>query len=267
MKNFNKILCFALAMMFCIMSFASCSKSGSDYDAIKKKGELVIGITYFEPMNYIGADGKLTGFETEFATAVCEILDVKPVFQEIVWKTKEIELNGRTIDCIWNGMTITDERKATMSITNPYMANKQVLVVKSENIGKYKTAEDFNGVKIVAEAESSGESVIKKDALFAGANYTAVNSMKDAIMEVAAGTVDACVVDFVTSIGMIGEGTSYAALAVEPAFAFANEEYGIAFRQDSDLTAKVNDAIAQLIASGKLREIAAKYKLEGQLIG
>lgn len=267
MKNFTKILCLALAVMFCVMSFASCGKSGSDYDAVKKKGELVIGITYFEPMNYIGADGKLTGFETEFATAVCEILGVKPVFQEIVWKTKEIELNGRTIDCIWNGMTIDDDRKATMSISTPYMSNKQVLVVKSENVGKYKTADDFKGVKIVAEAESAGESVIKSEALFAGADYTAVNSMKDAIMEVAAGTVDACVVDFVTSIGMIGEGTSYAALAVDPAFSFANEEYGIAFRKDSDLTAKVNDAIAQLIANGKLREIAAKYKLENQLIG
>lgn len=267
MKSISKFLCLALAALFCLLSLTACGGSKSDYDTIKKNGELVIGITYFEPMNYIGADGKLTGFETEFATAVCEILGVTPKFQEIVWKTKEIELNGRTIDCIWNGMTIDDDRKASMSISTPYMSNKQVLVVKAENVGKYKTADDFKGVKIVAEAESSGEEVIKTDALFASASFTAVNSMKDAIMEVAAGTVDACVVDFVTSIGMIGEGTSYASLAVDPAFAFASEQYGIAFRKGSDLTEKVNAAIAELISNGKLREIAAKYKLEDQLLG
>lgn len=267
MKKLTKLLCLTLAVMFCAMSFVACGSDKTDYEYIKEKGELVIGITYFEPMNYVGADGQLTGFETEFATAVCEILGVKPKFQEINWKTKEVELNGKTIDCIWNGMTITEDRKASMSISNAYMKNKQVIVLKSENIGKYKTADDFKGIKLVAEAESAGESVAKTNALFTQAAFTPVKSMKDAIMEVAAGTADACVVDFVTSIGMIGEGTAYAALSVDTAFSFDEEEYGIAFRKDSDITAKVNEAIATLIANGTLAKIAAKYKLDGQLIG
>lgn len=267
MKSFTKLLCLIMAVTLCIMSLTACGDSGSDYETIKEKGTLVIGITYFEPMNYIDENGDLTGFETEFAKAVCEILGVEPVFQEINWKTKEVELKGRTIDCIWNGLTINDDRKATMSLSEPYMKNKQVLVLKAENVGKYTTADDFKGLELVAEAGSSGEEVIEGEALFAQAKYTAVGSMKDAIMEVAAGTADACVVDYVTSIGMIGEGTSFAGLVVDPAFAFANEEYGIAFRQGSDITARVNEAIAQLIASGKLAEIAAKYKLSEQLIG
>ncbi len=266
MKRFTKIFCLLMAAILCTMSLVACSDSGSDYEYVTDKGTLIIGITYFEPMNYLDANGELTGFETEFAKAVCDKLGVKAVFQEIEWKTKEIELKGRTIDCIWNGLTINDDRKATMSISTPYMNNKQVLVLKAENVGKYKTADDFKDVKLVAEAESAGEEVIKTDALFAGASYTPVKSMKDAIMEVAAGTVDGCVVDFVTSIGMIGEGTSFAGLDVDPAFAFADEQYGIAFRQGSDLTAKVNEAISQLLADGTLDKLAAKYKLDAQLV-
>lgn len=109
----------------------------ADWEYIKEKGTLVIGITYFEPMNYLDDNNELTGFETEFAKAVCEILGVTPVFQEISWNSKEMELNGKTIDCIWNGLTIDDERLETMQISKPYMNNKQVMVVKTENVEKY----------------------------------------------------------------------------------------------------------------------------------
>ena len=92
----------------------------------------MIGITLFQPMNYFDDAGELTGFETEFAKAVCEKLGVKAVFQEISWNAKETELQAKNIDCIWNGLTITEERTAAMSITIPYMRNKQVLVVKGK---------------------------------------------------------------------------------------------------------------------------------------
>ena len=108
------------------------AETNSDWEYIKNKGELVIGITYFAPMNYENADGELVGFETEFAKAVCEVLGVNAKFQEISWAAKETELAAKNIDCIWNGMTITEERAEAMSITIPYMANKQVLVVKEK---------------------------------------------------------------------------------------------------------------------------------------
>jgi len=107
------------------------SEKDSDWEYIKNKGELVIGITYFAPMNY-KENGELVGFETEFAKAVCAKLGIKVKFQEINWDSKETELAGKTIDCIWNGMTIDEDRKANMSISIPYMQNKQVLVVKSK---------------------------------------------------------------------------------------------------------------------------------------
>ncbi len=106
------------------------AETDSDYQYVTEKGTLVIGITYFAPMNYEDENGELIGFETEFAKAVCEKLGVEPVFQEISWNAKETELAAKNIDCIWNGMTITPERVENMSISIPYMQNKQVKVVK-----------------------------------------------------------------------------------------------------------------------------------------
>lgn len=108
------------------------SETDSDYKYVMDKGELVIGITYFAPMNYKNDKGELVGFETEFAKAVCKKLGVKAKFQEISWAAKETELEAKNIDCIWNGMTITPDREENMSISIPYMQNKQVKVVKSK---------------------------------------------------------------------------------------------------------------------------------------
>ncbi len=104
----------------------------SDWEYIQKKGKLIVGITLFAPMNYNDENGDLTGFETEFAKAVCEKLGLEVEFVVIDWDSKETELNAKNIDCIWNGMTINDERKANMQISIPYMENKQVVVVKAD---------------------------------------------------------------------------------------------------------------------------------------
>ncbi|MBQ1243748.1 MAG: transporter substrate-binding domain-containing protein [Clostridia bacterium] len=269
----------ALAVIMCF-ALAACGGAGntdepstdapeataSDLAYIKEKGEMIIGYTEFAPMNYKNDAGEFVGFETDFAKAVCEELGVEAKFQLISWEAKETELAAKTIDCIWNGMTITPERLEAMSISTPYMANKQVLIVKAENADKYLKPEDMDGVKVVAEVESAGEGVAKEDAFFAKAQYTSVADQATALMEVASGVSDACVVDYVLSIGMIGEGTDYEDLVVVDSLAFADEEYGIAFRKDSDTTAAVNEAISALVANGKLQEIAANYKLEKQLI-
>ena len=260
-----------LAVVLCF-SLAACgdkpdaNEPASDFEYIKEKGEMIIGYTEFAPMNYIDAEGNFVGFETEFAKAVCEELGVEAKFQKIDWKAKETELASKNIDCIWNGMTITPERQEAMSISTPYMANKQVLIVKAENADKYLTAEDVKGANIVAEIESAGAGVAAEDPFFAEANYTDVDTQAKALFEVKSGVADACVVDYVLSIGMIGEGTDYEDLVVVDGVAFADEEYGIAFRKDSDTTAAVNEAITNLVESGKLAEIAANYKLQEQII-
>lgn len=267
MKKLKRRLCL-IAMGLFLLSLSGCGKGGrdlSDWAYIQDKGEMVIGITYFEPMNYLDESDQLTGFETEFATAVCEILGVKPVFQEINWSAKETELKAKTIDCIWNGMTIDGDREANMSISKAYMSNQQVLVVKAENASDYKG--DLSGRQVVAEAGSAGESVCGREDFFADAVYTAVDTQAKALMEVTAGTADAAVVDYVMSVGMIGPGTDYEALTVVLDRAFGEERYGVALRkEDSQLTQKINEAMTALGASGKLAEIAEAYQLDPLLL-
>lgn len=244
------------------------SAASTDWTDIANKGKMVIGITYFEPMNYIDkSTNELTGFETEFSQAVCEKLGVEPSFQKIEWESKEVELNAKTIDCIWNGLTINDERKENMDISTPYMENKQVMVVKKENADKYQTAEDLKGAKVVAEKKSAGEEVAKSDALFADANYLSVDSQAKTLLEVKSGTADVAIIDYVMSIGSLGEGSDYSDLVVVDGKDFAPEQYGIALRKNSPETlAKVNAAIQELADEGKLQEIAEKYHLEDLLL-
>ena len=145
----KKLLSLLLAGAMSASIFVGCGSSATDWDYISNKGEFVIGVTYFEPMNYLDADGKLTGFETEFAEAVCEKMGVTPKFQKIDWDSKEVELNSKTIDCIWNGLTIDDDRKSTMDISTPYMENKQVMVAKSDVADKIKSADDLKDKTVV----------------------------------------------------------------------------------------------------------------------
>ena len=255
------------AMATAMLAGCGSGSSASDWSYIEGKGEMVIGITYFEPMNYKDENGELTGFETEFAQAVCEKMGVKATFQKIDWESKEVELNSKTIDCIWNGLTITDERKENMDISTPYMENKQVIVTKAENADKYTSADALKGATVVAEKKSAGEEVATTDEFFSQATYVSVDSQAKALLEVKSGTADVAVVDYVMSIGTITNGTDYADLQVVEGQSFAEEQYGIALRKDSPETLKkINDAIQELANDGTLEEIASKYELQDLIL-
>lgn len=262
MKKFISTLLVAATAATMLASCGSGS-SASDWSYIEEKGEMIIGITYFEPMNYKDKNGELTGFETEFAQAVCQKTGVKATFQKIDWESKEVELNSKTIDCIWNGLTITDDRKENMDISIPYMENKQVMVTKAENADKYTSADALKGATIVAEKKSAGEAVAKKDEFFTQATYVSVDSQAKALLEVKSGTADVAIIDYVMSIGTITNGTDYADLKVIEGQSFAEEQYGIAIRKESPETLqKINDAIQELANEGELEKIASKYKLQ-----
>lgn len=275
----KKIIALLLAVTLTAALFVGCSgsnqaSSGSnsneaagDWSYIADKGELVIGITYFEPMNYKDDKGELTGFETEFAQAVCEKLGVKAKFQKIDWDSKEVELNAKTIDCIWNGMTITDERKENMGISTAYMENKQVMVTKKANADKYTKADALKGATVVAEKKSAGEEVAKGDEFFKQANYLGVDSQAKALLEVKSGTADIAIIDYVMSIGTLSDGSDYADLGVVDEKSFSPEQYGIAVRKnDKETLKKINDAIDAVANDGTLKKIAEKYDLEDLLL-
>ncbi len=250
MKNFKKVVALVLAVMLAAVVFAGCG-------ANKTEEKLIIGYTIYEPMNFNDENGELTGFDTEFAKAVCEKLGVEPEFVVIDWDNKFLELKSKSIDCIWNGMTITDEVKNNAAVSKAYVKNAQVVVMNKAKAADFKTVEDMKNLKFVAEAGSAGEAAIKDNGLDAA--YTAAADQTAALLEVKSGSADACVIDITMANAMTGEGTSYENLG--SVLELTTEEYGIAFRNDSDLTAKVDAIIDELYEDGTLPALAEKYNL------
>ena len=277
----KKLVSFAVAGMFAL-SLAACGSSSSaaasitessaestaastadgaaadsDLAYLQNKGKMTIGYTVYEPMNYTDADGNFTGFDTELATAVCEKLGVEPEFVEINWDTKIVELDAKSIDCIWNGMTLTDDIQANTACTKAYAKNAQVVVMKAD--ADYSSTADLVGKTVVAEAGSAGESAINDDESLAQADYVSKSVQTDCLMEVAAGTADAAVLDVTLASAMIGDGTDYANLAIKDEL--NAEEYGVAFRKGSDAADAVNAAFDELKADGTMQALADKYSL------
>ena len=236
---------------------ASSAAADSDLAYIRSNGKMVIGYTVYEPMNYTDADGSFTGFDTELATAVCKKLGVEPEFVEINWDTKETELAAKSIDCIWNGLTLTDDREENMACTKPYVKNAQVVVVKDGT--DYTSTADLIGKTVVAEAGSAGETTITENADLSQADFISKDVQTDCLMEVAAGTADAAVLDLTLASAMIGEGTDYANLKMVDELNV--EEYGVAFRKGSDAAEAVDNAFDELKADGTMQALADKYGL------
>lgn len=261
----KKIAALLMATMMLALAFAGCSAKEADADDdwayIADKGTMVIGITEYAPMSYYDDQGVLIGFDTEFAQIVCEKLGVTPEFVVINWDTKEVELAAKNIDCIWNGFTITEERKENVNFSEPYAKNMQVVVIRAEDAATYTDTASLSGANLVAEVASTGEAAIADDENLSKADYVSVSKQADALLEVKAGTADAAVIDYVMANAMVGEGTDYDDLMMIDGLELSYEEYGIGFRLGSNTADKVNEAIDTLAAEGAFDEIAAKYGL------
>ena len=264
----KRTLTILLAMlMIASLVLTGCGKKNADdYEYITDKGTLTIGITIYEPMNYYDDEGNLVGFDTEFAEALCAELGLEPEFIEINWDTKEIELEAKDIDCIWNGLTVTEERKENMLFTDSYIKNMQVVVIRKADADTYTDTASLAGATLVAEISSAGESTIADDADLCQAEYVAMPKQTDALLEVLSGTADAAVLDYTLAKSMVGEGTDYEDLMMIPDLELAVEEYAIGLRLDSTMAEPINEAIAKLAEDGTLATIAEKYGLSDSLI-
>ena len=120
----------------------------SDLEYVKEKGKLVVGITDFAPMDYKDDSGNWIGFDADLATEFAKSIGVDVEFVEIDWDNKIMELNGGTIDCVWNGMTLTDEVKSSMSCTNAYCNNSQVVIVPTDKADQYQNDESLKDSEI-----------------------------------------------------------------------------------------------------------------------
>lgn len=287
----KKFLSLALALTLCA-SLAACSSGGntsgstsgsdntsgsgsgsssqtqtSDMQYVKDKGTLVVGITYFAPMDYKeeGSD-EWIGFDADMAKAFAESLGVNVEFQEITWDYKVEELNSKAIDCVWNGMTLSDDVMAAMGTSVPYCTNYQTLIYPADKAADFEGLTSLEGLNIAVESGSAGEDA----ALALGATTVPVQAQSNALMEVSAGTSDAAVIDVLMAAEMTGEGTSYAdlvySLNLNDAQGLESEEYGVGFRQDSDLVDAFNTFWAEKVADGTVLETATTYGLQDAVI-
>lgn len=232
----------------------------SDLEYVKANGKLVVGITDFAPMDYKDDNGEWIGFDADMAKAFAESLGVEAEFVEIDWDNKILELDGKTIDCVWNGMTLTDEVMSAMNCTGAYLNNAQIVVVPADKADQYQTEESLAELNFAVEAGSAGEAV----ATDKGLSATPVKSQADALMEVAAGTSDAAIIDSLMAAAMVGEGTGYENLTYT--IGLSTEEYGVGFRKGSDLTEALNDFFKSTYADGSMQTIAETYGVQAALV-
>ncbi|MCR4717969.1 MAG: transporter substrate-binding domain-containing protein [Lachnospiraceae bacterium] len=267
MKKFLSIV----MIMVMAMSLAACGNSAKtsttsnkessvdDLKSVKDKGKLVVGITDFEPMDYKDESGKWIGFDADMAVKFAESLGVEVEFVEIEWDNKALELEAGSIDCVWNGMTLTDEVTSAMSCSNAYCNNAQIVILPKDKVDSYPDVESMKALNFAVEAGSAGEAQAKEN----GFNYTAVNNQASALMEVSAGTSDAAIIDSLMAAAMVGEGTSYENLTYT--IGLNSEEYGVGFRKGSNLTEELNKFFKTCYDDGSMKEVASKYGVQAAL--
>lgn len=239
-------LLMVVAMLFC---FAGCGEEKT----------VVVGYTIYEPMNYLDAENKLIGYDTELAEAVFENLGYKVVFQEIDWNNKYTDLNSGAIDCVWNGFTANTAdddgvlRSEKVDFSYNYMENRQVVVAKNDS--GIAAAADLNGKFAAAESGSAGETYAKD---FEGVEVKGFTKQTDCLLEVVSGTVDFAVVDAQLAYSYAGKG-DYADLTVIEALTSDVEYYAIGFKKGSELKAAVNEQLEKLAADGTMDKLGEKY--------
>ena len=254
----KKILALVLAVMMLACCLTACG--GNDEDV------LVCGVTPIPGLNEQLADGSWTGFESEFAMAVGEILGMEVKFQEISWDEKYNELNSGAIDCVWNGFTANSsddgiKRCDLVDFSYGYMLNQQCIVVKTENLADFTSEADLADKKACVEGGSAGAAYAAK---VNASEVVEATAQIDTFREVKFGAVQFAVVDIVLAQNVCGKG-DYTDLSIVETITLPSEVYAVGFKQGSELTAKVNAAIKELFENGKMAELAAKYNFTNVL--
>jgi len=278
MKKFLSVI-LALAMVACVVAgFAGCSKSGkdevvpysssqgdttvktvADLDKVKDANKIVVGITDYEPIDYkVKGSDEWVGFDADLVRAVADKMGIKVEFVVINWDNKFIELNSGTIDCIWNGMTVSDSVKTNCDISDAYAGNSQVVVMKKDSLSKYADADAIKNadLTIAVEKGSAGETEAKK----LSKNVVSLSAQSDALKEVKSGTADACIIDSTMANSMTKEGTDFSNLGYS--VSLTTEEYAVGFRKGSDLTAEVNRILGELKTDGTMDKLSKQYGVD-----
>ncbi|MGI6203743.1 MAG: amino acid ABC transporter substrate-binding protein [Anaerovoracaceae bacterium] len=261
MKKYIKGLLALAVTLCCVLTLSACGQSSDDssWSDIKDNGELVIGLDdTFAPMGFRDDDGNLVGFDIDMAKAVCKELGIKATFKPIDWDSKELELKSKDIDCIWNGLSATEERQKSMSLSKKYLNNKIIIMTTDKNL-KVGSSTDLEDLKIGTQKDSSALEMIQKDKNYDNFkdNVTEYDTYDEAILDMKAGRVDCIAIDEV--LGNY-KNTKMDENLYTCDYDFGNDYYAIGFRKsDKELTNKVNDALQTLIDNGTAAKISKKW--------
>ena len=251
-----------LAVLLALLMLSCCAALAEDTGLadIMAKGELIMGFDEaYPPMGFVDENGDHVGFDIDLAKEVCARMGVALKLQPISWDAKELELSSGNIDCIWSGLTITEERKAQMLFSMPYLANEQIMVVRSDS--GIASAAETAGLVLGTQAGSASVDVLDanpqiKDALGEVALY---DDFVAALMDLRLGGIDVLLIDSVVGNYYISQQDDPTAFTVLPDVLQA-EEYGIAFRTDeATLADAVNAQLIAILEDGKLAEITANW--------
>ncbi len=259
MKKFVSLV-LAAALGLSLTACGGKDSAESDKKYVQDKKTLVVGITEFEPMDYTDANGEWIGFDADMAKAFAESLGCEAQFQVIDWGSKVMELEGKTIDVVWNGMTLTDEVTSAMECSNPYFDNAQVVIAPKDKADQYQTVDSVKDLAFAVEAGSAA----KEQADANGLTYTEVADQAAALLEVSSGTADAAIIDYLMAVAMTGEGTSYDDLTFT--VSLNSEQYGVGFRKGSDLCAALNEFFVSSYKDGTMQKIADQYGIGDKLV-
>ncbi len=260
MKKLLTLVVAAMLTLCACFTLTGCKKGEK---VVKDGAKIIVGVTDYAPMDYL-ENGEWVGFDADLAKAVFTSLGYTVEFKEIDWDTKIVTLKAGTIDCIWNGMTVTDQLLDNLLLSNVYLKNQQVAVMKTANASSYNTTTDLAGKTVAVESGSAAEDAVTP---LGCDEIRKLNNQNAAILDVFSGQSDVAIVDFALAKSQTAPGTSYYGSLVWKPIGFTAEEFAIAFRKsDSKLCFNVNKTITALYESGVIDDIAARYGVEGQLV-
>lgn len=254
----KKILALLMAVLMLTGILASCGFNGfnkGDLEQVKDNGKLVVGVTVYEPMDYLDENSEWTGFDAELAKEFAESLGVNCQLVIITWNNKVAELNSNQIDLIWNGMTASEELGEQIDFSVSYAKNAQVAVVKK---GSPLTAADVANATISVENGSAGATVA--DETIKAANINKVTAQVDALNEVLANTSQVAIVDITMAQSIVGKG-AYADLQILDGASYGDEIFAVGLRKGSDLKPELDAFLKAKYADGTLTALAEKYSV------
>lgn len=269
MKNTKKAICVSLT--FLMLAAAGCSKTedeaanvnapaGEDTSLqdVMDAGKMVLGLDpTFKPMGYTNENDEIVGFDIDVAEEVCARMGITLETYSVDWDTKEKDLNAGTIDCIWNGLSVSDSRKQVMLMSDPYMDNDMIFAVNESS--DINTLNDLSGLKIAVQNGSTAQTILEDSSIVKeeNATVTALGTNVEALQQLELNMVDAVFLDsVVANYEIASTGKKYRILEE----GLESEQYAIGFKLGSEaLCDKVEETLAEMVKDGKLAEISAEW--------